>query len=348
VRVRVVASALLAACTSTLLVVACVGDDPDAQTETNPDGGGTDTGATGNDANAPDTASDAPGADAGPTKCSVESPFTDLAPVAGDVNTVEGSDQLGSLTADELDIFYFASGRAGYDATTYKSELYTSHRQNIQEPFSGAKRVLPTLSVGIDAVPNVNGNGTLLFFQTQRGDPSGFDIYRASRSDRSVEFGEPIALVGANVTGELEASPFISADGATVYFSWQATASTKLEIRKGIFSGTTLSGVAPLAGIVNDPVIDTGAPVLTVDELHLYFTRITTVNAASEVWRATRSTPSEAFRDAKPVTELNAPGANTPRWISPDGCRLYFDTNRERRDGGTGPRAWVASRAPTL
>jgi hypothetical protein len=49
-----------------------------------------------------------------------------------------------------------------------------------------------------------------------------------------------------------------------------------------------------------------------------------------------RATTTVPWGTPVQVTELDTPGADNPTWISPDGCRLYFESN----EGPGGAQPW--------
>lgn len=61
-----------------------------------------------------------------------------------------------------------------------------------------------------------------------------------------------------------------------------------------------------------------------------------------DIWRSQRSRVTDPFAPPALVTELQASGNQFPTWLSPDGCRLYIDSNA----AGNGDDIFVAERAP--
>jgi hypothetical protein len=80
-------------------------------------------------------------------------------------------------------------------------------------------------------------------------------------------------------------------------------------------------------------------PVLTPDELTLYFGS-TEGGSDLDVWVRERQSREDEFGPAVNVAGLNGPDAEFPGWISPDNCRLYFDSGDVVRD------LYVAERTP--
>src|SRR5262249_36000015 len=80
-------------------------------------------------------------------------------------------------------------------------------------------------------------------------------------------------------------------------------------------------------------------PVLSDDELTIFFTSTRIYDVNGDIWVATRGSAADDFDPPADVFELNTPGLDFPGWLSPDGCRLYFT----RAEGG-GTQMYVASR----
>jgi Tol biopolymer transport system component len=81
---------------------------------------------------------------------------------------------------------------------------------------------------------------------------------------------------------------------------------------------------------LNDPVGIEGYLVLTGDELTAYFKSTRPLgNQSGDIWTASRTSTSSPFSNLKKVDELNdATAEDVPNWITPDGCRIYFYSER--------------------
>jgi hypothetical protein len=103
--------------------------------------------------------------------------------------------------------------------------------------------------------------------------------------------------------------------------------------------GTTF-GAVTLGANVSTPN-DEQYPVLSEDGLTLYFAR--QASGSLDIFRTTRGSTQSDFGSGTLVDELNAGGAiDWPGWLSLDGCRLYFSSNRR----GLGFDVYVAERTP--
>ena len=84
---------------------------------------------------------------------------------------------------------------------------------------------------------------------------------------------------------------------------------------------------------------DAAFSVVSGDQLVLFFT---TNGGASglDIWVAKRESKNDLFATAASVDQVNSSAADEPSWISPDGCRLYLQSDRDVDAGAV----WVAER----
>jgi hypothetical protein len=222
--------------------------------------------------------------------------------------------------------------------TPYGDAGSASPTQTLECPF-GTPEILTGLNVSAALWgPSLTADGTTLFFAATL---AGQAVYSAARSGRGTSFEAATPVSEVNGSG-LNGTPFISADGLTLYtFSTRAGgvgdrdlwAATRPDV------DTTFSPPELLAG-VND-VRGDHLPTLTADELILVWESFREGGAGdSDLWTARRTTRSEPFGAPSNVSELNTPAREGGPSLSADGLVLYFTTDR----GGGLPDIWVADR----
>jgi hypothetical protein len=81
------------------------------------------------------------------------------------------------------------------------------------------------------------------------------------------------------------------------------------------------------------------APVVTVDELTIYFSSDRPGSNASAIWFAHRTSKSQEFVDPRVLVQLSTSGSEAPDWISPDQCTMYLHRAPNR--------IYVAKRSPS-
>jgi hypothetical protein len=304
-------------------LVDCVGDEPAFPSL---DDGGDDAGPGSNDS-APGadstTNNDSAGsADAG-RPCDPSKPFGSIENVQ-ELNSAN-DDESARLTPDQLTVYF--SRRNGPTGAYF---VYTATRATPTATFGALTQLalLPDPSG-----PSIATDRSTLYYSSDVETDSGLpDLYAAS-----VPFtaGTSTDLTALN-SPAWDFTPYIRADNLALYFASNRLGSDDLFVAPRVNG----SFVAPtyLAKI------NTGAsertPVVSPDDRTLYFASDRSGNY--DVYVSTRAQPTDPFGAPNPVAELDTPSVEMPDWISPDGCTMYF---RSDRAGGAGGRdIWRAKR----
>jgi Tol biopolymer transport system component len=197
-------------------------------------------------------------------------------------------------------------------------------------------------SVQRDGHPWLTPDGLALYFASDRSGAGSDDLWVATRTSQSGSFDPPQMLAAVNSTSS-DSSPTLSADGLELYFAssrmgglggsdlWRSTRASPA----GDFGApTTLSAV--------NSVDDDWDPALSFDGLTLYFTSNRAGGlGVADVWAATRPSLQASFSAPALVPGANSSSTDAQAWISADGLRLYFGSNRA---GGL-EDLWVAGRS---
>jgi WD40 repeat protein len=146
-----------------------------------------------------------------------------------------------------------------------------------------------------------------------------YRLYVASRAFIGAEFSTPRELMSLNVYGE--GGPYVTPDGSVLYFhSWRG--GNNADLYRATRNGTVFNEPELLTSI------STGAhefyPVVTPDELTIYYFTEGDPLGRNGIWMATRATLAVPFGNAVHLSALNGSRDAVPDWISPDGCRLYY------------------------
>jgi hypothetical protein len=320
-----VALATLGALTAAPVTLAhCVGDAPAFPS---PADGGDELGTSSGGSDAPATPVDAgsgsePSAEAGPP-CDLSKPFGSIENVR-ELN-VANDDESARLTPDELTVYF--SRRNGANGAYF---IYTATRSTPSAQFGALTQLalLPDPSG-----PSIAPDRSTLYYSSDVQTDSGLpDLYAAS-----VPFtaGTSADLSAIN-SSAWDFTPYIRPDNLALYFASNRLGSDDLYVSprvNGAFVAPTYLGK-----------INTGAsertPVVTADDQTLFFASDGTGNY--DVYVSTRAHPTDAFGAPKAVGELDTSAVEMPDWISADGCRIYF---RSDRAGGAGGRdIWRAHR----
>jgi Tol biopolymer transport system component len=272
--------------------------------------GGADTGV--------DVAIDAPDS-SGPT-CDTSKPFG--APVLiTELSTTE-HDLFPRLTHDELTVYFERYPSA--DAGIGSSDIYVATRASLAAPFGAATKLPGGINGSSNEFdPSVTADNLTLFFASNRAGSAGVDIWMSTRADTASPFGAPATI--AIDTAVNEHSPYVLADGLTLYFTGTAGSSLLRATRASSSAAFALDTSGLLDGIntTNNEV----GPAVTPDELTLYFGSQRAGSQMFDVYVATRTSTSSPFGSIARVDAVDTAGNDLPGWISDDGCRLYLHSD---------------------
>lgn len=274
-----------------------------------------------------------------PAACDVTRPFGTPVLVAG-LNGATGTDDgTARLSADELTATFY-SDRASY-------QIYTATRASRTAAFSTPQVIggtgITSGAGGVFKFPTMTADGLTLFFES---DPGGvFKVMIATRTTVAAQFSTAAPVANINA-GAGDSEPFVLPDGKALYFmSTRNNGSSTSDIYRAARDASgQYTAPAPVSTNFVTPPANEYAPVVTPDELVLYFASDRTPNKGQwDIWMTKRASLDAPFDPPVNVQELNTTTNEIPDWISPDRCRLYFD-----RLGTTagGDKIYVAERAP--
>ena len=294
-------------------VVAC------SSSETPGDAGGD---ASGEDA-AADAPSDAP-AESGFPSCDATKPFGAPALIA-ELSTA-ADDLFPRLTPDELTVYFERyNGPDAGSGGKGGSDLLVATRASATTPFGAATFLTSVNGPSNDFDPSVTGDDLTLFFSSTRtGGAGNTDLWVATRSDTSSDFGNVTDLASLD-TADNEHTPYALPNGLTLYFTGTSGSAIERATRASPTDAFALDTSSVLAG-VNTSGAEV-APVVSPDELTMYFASQRTGSQLLDVYVATRADASSAFGSVARVDAVDTAGNDAPGFVSPDGCRLYLHSD---------------------
>jgi Tol biopolymer transport system component len=168
----------------------------------------------------------------------------------------------------------------------------------------------------------VSPDGLRAFFASDRtGGLGGLDIWQASRDAQTAPFD--LVAPTANVSSTQNDNETYYVPGALYFASDRGTGGEDIyraaENAGGFASPLLLPELA-------SPAYD-GFPVVSTDELRIYFGTTRADAGTFQIYTATRSTPSATWGTPNVVSEFTSFGNTIPGWISNDGCRLYLSSD---------------------
>jgi hypothetical protein len=140
----------------------------------------------------------------------------------------------------------------------------------------------------------------------------------------------PAATVAALNSSADDATPYVVPNGTAIYFDSNHSNGTKLY--RAARNGAGFD-VPTLVTGTNLETANQGDPVISSDELTLYFSSERNGSGTSEIYEATRASAAQGF-DAPVALNLDPTGTHfaVPGWISNDNCVLYFTTRSASGD----------------
>ncbi|HLK90135.1 MAG TPA: hypothetical protein VKZ18_09580 [Polyangia bacterium] len=270
---------------------------------------------------------DATGDSARPA-CEPTAAFGAPTPLA-DFNTSANEDAI-YLSDDQLTALLSSDrpgGMGGYD-------VWVAVRSDPNAAFSAPSPVDGVNSGDDERQPVLSGDALHLYFMSNHG-ASSYDIVEATRNGLTGGFAPPVVVPGL-ASGAGDVSPWLSAAGTQIYFgSGRSGGLGGNDLYLADLSAAGGGNVVDLTAV--NSAADDASPVLSHDGLTLYFASKRTDPAArgnDDIWVARRAALGDPFSAPAPVTELNSAAADGPRWLSPDGCTLYFTSTRSGGLGG--------------
>jgi Tol biopolymer transport system component len=282
-------------------VIAC-SDDPTPPKTTNGEGGSSSGEAGSEDGKPP---SNLPGCRAG--TFGAAEPLTTL--------NSEGVELSLRLSDDEL---------TGI-VTAGEDNLYLVKRTEVSDSFGSPTAVGGVNLAGADTTHGmVSGDGLTLFFDSDRtGGKGGRDVWNAARSDggAGASFDAPKVIAAINDTAD-DGHPYIV--GSNLYF-----ASNRGGSGAHIFLSKNLGSGAPeQVALASVEEKEDDFPVVSADQLEIFFASSRGGKGFKSIWIADRKSADVPFGAPRLVTELDSDGDDRPTWVSTDGCRLYFVSDR--------------------
>lgn len=245
----------------------------------------------------------------------------------------DGDDTNPVLTNDLLEI-YFTRARS------VDSDIWRAVRSSVVEPFGAPEPVTAVNTLQQEASAAVSADGLTLWHGSARGTfGADLDIWVSRRAARSDVWSTPVREPALNSSGSDvprapgmygTVMPLGSDRGQPsvhrTYFAVRATPDSEF--------ATPL----PVAGLTFDDrsVMDA---FLTDDGLTLLYASgpaepgagVGATAGPADLFVAIRQTVDQAFTPLGPLQDLNTAQNERDPWLSPDGLRLYFASDRQGR-----------------
>ena len=328
------------ACCAPFALAACLYDVPDVGAPA-PD---VDSGVSGPDVSSTDgsAAKDAGGNDANVADaggCNPDAAFGTPALVS-ELADPSYDARYPRLTSDERTIYYAFGPAAG------PFVLYSATRATTSSPFSGMAPIAGlTGANGSDNNVTVSEDGLVALLSSNRKqgsvNPTVSQIWSTSRANTSAAFSTPLWSNTGFGSQDGDYDPFFVSGGGGLFYlaSVSLSAPGIAHIRRATFVNGTYGSASGPDFSTGNSAADDRAPVLTPDELRIYYA--TNANpsggvlggGAGNVWTSSRPSTALQWRPPTVVAELSGFGTYPkPGWVSADDCRLYLFSNKSGHD----------------
>jgi len=222
-------------------------------------------------------------------------------------------------------------------------------------PFTSIAPVVGLNASGLEGGLRLSADETTAYFDSDRG--GTVELWTATRASKDVAFGTPtLLLAGTNIYW-----PTVTADGLTMLYN-DMTPSTYLTTRGSVAQPFAAGNVVTALGVADSPLLVAGdswlyitdrsaatpavavapygsftptdltelgtavhIPAVSEDQRVIYFSDTPGHNA---IYVAERTDTTAPFGPPRTVTELASSKTQNPTWLSPDLCRLYFESDR--------------------
>lgn len=232
-------------------------------------------------------------------------------------------DENPTLTEDLLQI-YFTSRREGGPGN---ADVWFSERATPDDPFSEPLPVPEVSTEEFDSSPAISPDGLMLWtaIDVEAG-LGGLDIWVSTRATRSDSWSDPVNVVELNspeddlprpIGDDGRVMPIQSRRDGSVYQMYLAIR----ESEDGAFGTPLLLNSLLLEGQAM------GDGFVTYDGLGVYFAY--SIEDSGDLYFASRPSRDDDFRSAVPIESLNSDADERDPWLSPDGQRLYFASDRD-------------------
>lgn len=165
-------------------------------------------------------------------------------------------DGCASISANGLELFFASNRAGGYGAR----DIWVTTRPTEAEPWGEPVNLGPTINSSYDdADTEISADGLVLLFNSYRPDGFGsYDVWMTRRTTTNDAWEEPVNLGPMVNSSTREATPGLSQDGSTLYFSSE---------RPGGFGNLDIwqAPIIPIVDFNGDGIVDSADMCIMVD-----------------------------------------------------------------------------------
>lgn len=256
------------------------------------------------------------GQDAADRACDPTKDFAPAVPVTG--LGVPGYIASGATFSPDERVVYLTQFTVTDGASPYVTNVYTASRASTVVGFDAPRFMDELGGKGRDESPTVTADGQGLYFVRDNV------VFEKNKDFPAVD--PPAIPLAGPINDAHSYTPYVLPDGRALYFSRpSSTDVNRYELYRVAKGATGYADLRPVAGLGANATTNDRSPVVTADELTIYFARQPAGAPSADIYLATRQDTSAPFGDARVVASLSTTARHEiPSFISADGCRLYF------------------------
>lgn len=190
-----------------------------------------------------------------------------------------------------------------------------------------------------DAYPTLTADGRFFLWGSNRN--GHLDVYVAAENNGMFPATGITKMSAAD--GLASNEPYVLDDNVTVYFGGSDNTTGAWDLFRTQGPGPGFGTRQPITSINTD--FDDAAPVVTNDELEMFFASKRDSIDSYDIYTAIRTNKNDPFGGVRKLGTLStpSPGIDWPLWISPDLCTLYY-INKESDADTAKATLYVTSR----
>jgi Tol biopolymer transport system component len=224
------------------------------------------------------------------------------------------------LSKDELTVYFTMRDANG------KSRIGRSVRTSLATPFGAATVLDAQSSTAKDNDPSVSADGASLWFSSERAG-SNDKLYMASLVPGTAMFGAavPVATVSSGATADDQHPYYRVNGGGELWFSSTRNGEWDIFVAKRNGAGFD----APKRVEELHATAATRQPMVSEDGLSILFASERAGGLGQrDLWTATRTSVATSFGAPVALSAVNSAADEFAGFISNDGCRVYFSSDR--------------------
>lgn len=231
-------------------------------------------------------------------------------------------DQMPSLTADLLEIYFGSSRNCGNCF-----DIFVATRASTTAAWGAPTEMTALTNAAKDMAPEITPDGLTLYYASERQQPAGgSDIWYTTRPDRASAWASPQRETNLSTAG-YDTDPALSDDGLTMMLTSDGAGGAYAAIYISTRASLTSPWSTPvLVSELDSPLHDSAASLR--DGGHTLYMAREVTTGQMDIFYATRTSATTPFSTPVLLANVNAGTLDFDPWVSADQRTLYFASDR--------------------